>query len=637
MAAHAPEATLRSTLLPALPIFLAACGPVGGEKLNTNVDADGDGIFAVNDCNDQDGMIGKSAVYYYDGDRDGHGTPAVFETFCEAPEGYVKVGDDCDDENPLVYPGFGELCDGIDNDCDGEIDPGMVMLPWYADTDADGYGDVASTVQDCTAPEGFVEDAADCADADAAVNPGATEVCNELDDDCDTLVDADDDSLDGSSALVVYTDGDGDGYGDPASAAVVCEAGAWQIADGQDCDDSTAAVSPAAVELCNGEDDDCDGEIDIDATDASIWYADSDGDGFGNATTSAMACDAPADHVADDSDCDDSTAAVNPFATEVCDTIDNNCDGVIDTDAADVGTWYADADGDGYGDASISSVGCAAPANAVADATDCDDTDATVFPGAAEVCGGSDLDCDLSAPEMCSSCAEALADGYTTDGLTFIDVDGFGGAVPELQVWCDQTTDGGGWTLVQRTVWDWADTSLLLTDYADWYGVHQGDATTGEVFRLAGVAWSVVGAGGEMLGVHHARDSSSLGDCDPLYYTGSGGTVTVTSTAADLGAFSSTVSLTNAAELSTTDAGPSTDCVNDYGGVPWFYSTCCSPCPSFMSSYWSDEAHPMIGYADSSADLNGRTAADTCPSGAALPNESAGGYEGINVMEFYLR
>ena len=107
MAAHLQRPLLRSTPLLVLPILLAACGPVGGEKLNTNVDADGDGIFAVNDCNDQDGMIGKEAVYYYDGDLDGNGTPDVFDSFCVAPDGYVKVGDDCDDTNALVYPGFG--------------------------------------------------------------------------------------------------------------------------------------------------------------------------------------------------------------------------------------------------------------------------------------------------------------------------------------------------------------------------------------------------------------------------------------------------------------------------------------------------------------------------------------------------
>ena len=418
--------------------------------------------------------------------------------------------------------------------------------------------------------------------------------------------------------FVTYEDADGDGV----SAEV-------------DCDDENAAINLDAVEMCDSVDNNCDGIIDTDAADMETWYADTDGDGYGYGAP-ILACDAPADALADDSDCDDENPAVNPAAVEVCDTLDNNCDGVIDTDATDMATWYGDTDGDGYGDATAYTVACDAPANTIADATDCDDTDGTVFPGAVEPCGGSDLDCDLSEPELCTSCTEALADGYTSDGLVLIDVDGLGGAVPEVEVWCDQSTDGGGWTLIQRSVWDWADTSLLWTDYADWYGIHQGNAAVGEAFRLAGMAWTTVGARGELLGILQARDSSSLTDCDPLYYTASGGTISISATAADLGALSGVVPLTNAPQLSTTDSGPSSTCVSDYGAVPWFYSTCCTTCPTFFGSYWSDEPHPMASYVDAQPDINGLTTANTCPSGAALPANQAS-YEGINVMEFYLR
>ncbi len=92
----------------------------------------------------------------------------------------------------------------------------------------------------------------------------------------------------------------------------------------------------------------------------------------------------------------------------------------------------------------------------------------------------------------------------------------------------------------------------------------------------------------------------------------------------------------NSTTLATTDTG-SSSCVNSYDAVPWFYSSCCTTCPTFASTYWLDEAHPMASYLDTTADEYGYTDADVCPSGAAIPNDNSSSYEGANVMEYLIR
>ncbi|MDP2307684.1 MAG: putative metal-binding motif-containing protein [Pseudomonadota bacterium] len=276
-------------------------------------------------------------------------------------DGYVAA-DDCDETNADIHPDAEELCDGVDQNCDGVLDDG-VGTAWYADADADGYGDAASETLACTAPENTVADATDCDDTSASVSPGAAESCNEVDDDCDGTVDED-------VTTTFYADADQDGYGDAATAADACAAAEGWVADGTDCDDADAAYNPGVPEECTDPNDyNCDG---------SVGYADADGDGF-------AAC----------ADCDDTDSAVNADASEVCDTVDNDCDGATDEDdAADAGTWYRDADADGYGDPSATFASCAVPTGYVADATDCDGRDAAVYPGAVERCDGVDHDCD---------------------------------------------------------------------------------------------------------------------------------------------------------------------------------------------------------------------------------------------------
>jgi hypothetical protein len=351
-------------------------------------------------------------------------------------DGVVDAAD-CAPEDPDIFPGAVERCDELDNDCDGVVDEAAAdARPWHADADGDGFGAAGERHWGCVAPEGFLADDTDCADADPAVNPGATELCNGLDDDCDTLVDdADPDVADRSNW---YADMDGDGFGDPASSVSACGAPAGHLADATDCDDADPAVNPVGVELCNSVDDDCDtlvDDADPDVADPLTWYADLDGDGFGDPVGSVSACEAPASHLADGSDCNDADAAVNPVAAELCNGTDEDCDGLID-DAdpgiADAATWYADLDDDGFGDPGNATAACAAPAGHLADDTDCDDTDASSHPGGVEVCNdGVDADCDGSDLPCVVPGDYARADSFALIRHTSASA-GFSGAITAL-------------------------------------------------------------------------------------------------------------------------------------------------------------------------------------------------------------
>ena len=377
----------------------AAVNPSADELCN-GVDDDCDGATDEDDATDV-------TTWYEDADIDGHGDSASTTDACDQPSGYVADGGDCDDTDAAVNPSATELCNGVDDDCDGatDEDDAADVTTWYADDDADGYGDAATSADACEAPSGYVTitgtHGGDCDDQDASANPGASELCDGVDNDCDGTVDEDD----ATDAATWYADTDGDGYGDPAVSSSACTQPSGAVADAADCDDSDGAVNPAATELCNGVDDDCDGATDEDdAADASTWYADADIDGYGDAATSSTACTQPGGTVSDSTDCDDTDGAVNPAATELCNGVDDDCDGATDEDdASDVTTWYIDGDGDGYGDSATSTDACVAPSGFVAiassDDEDCDDLDASANPGASELCDGTDNDCDGAVDE----------------------------------------------------------------------------------------------------------------------------------------------------------------------------------------------------------------------------------------------
>ena len=145
-----------------------------------------------------------------------------------------------------------------------------------------------------------------------------------------------------------------------------------------DCDDLDPAVLPGADELCNGVDDDCDDIIDEDASDALSWYADADGDGFGDPEAEVLACDMPSGHSDDASDCDDDDAEVHPEAQEACTGVDDDCDGLVDDEddsVEDQRSWYPDADSDGLGVDDGAVTACDQPSGHAAEAGDCDDSD----------------------------------------------------------------------------------------------------------------------------------------------------------------------------------------------------------------------------------------------------------------------
>src|SRR5262249_16818932 len=151
---------------------------------------------------------------------------------------------------------------------------------------------------------------------------------------------------------------------------VACTVATGRTLVAGDCDDARADVHPGAPEVCDLRDDDCDGTVDLDAVDAVAFHPDADGDRAGDVTTTVHACWSSAGLVTDAGDCDDTDGGVHPGALELCDGVDEDCDGLVDDDALDRDTWFADIDGDGFGDPAVSGLACA-PTPGAPSGTDC--------------------------------------------------------------------------------------------------------------------------------------------------------------------------------------------------------------------------------------------------------------------------
>ncbi len=233
------------TLLFLSPILFAACN-------------------AANPAASQDAACTPSK-FYPDSDGDGYGDDSKAVETCDAPAGFIARGGDCNDDDAAIHPGAAELCDGVDNNCDGKIDDADPAVEasavFYRDADGDGYGDPNTAKHACAAPAGFVTDATDCDDTNGAVHPGADEICDGIDNNCNGLVDDADPTVDPTSQQAYFRDNDGDGYG-AGTAMRACSAPSGFVAQAGDCNDNDAATHPGAVEVCDGADNDCDGGID---------------------------------------------------------------------------------------------------------------------------------------------------------------------------------------------------------------------------------------------------------------------------------------------------------------------------------------------------------------------------------------
>ena len=170
-------------------------------------------------------------------------------------DGFTVAQGDCDDTQPLSNPDAVEACDGIDNDCNGEVDEGVGEV-WYVDTDGDGFGIDAQTITSCEIPPNHAFRGGDCDDQDPYVSPLGIEQCDNLDNDCNGIID---DTADGT--ILLFADTDGDSYGDVENYTLVCQDNVdGYVSNADDCDDNQEAIYPGAIETCNDSlDQDCDG------------------------------------------------------------------------------------------------------------------------------------------------------------------------------------------------------------------------------------------------------------------------------------------------------------------------------------------------------------------------------------------
>ena len=178
---------------------ISACSaPLGTVQDDTDCDDLEPAInpSAAEVCNgfddDCDTLIDNNPIngltYFADTDNDGYGGAAAMVA-CSMPAGHATTNDDCDDNNPAVNPGATELCNGVDDDCNGVVDEGYSPMTFYTDSDNDGYGDDATAVVACSPPFNLTTIGGDCDDTNMGINPSASESCNGLDDDCDGVVD----------------------------------------------------------------------------------------------------------------------------------------------------------------------------------------------------------------------------------------------------------------------------------------------------------------------------------------------------------------------------------------------------------------------------------------------------------------
>ncbi|MSP92899.1 MAG: hypothetical protein EXR79_14035 [Myxococcales bacterium] len=359
---------------------------------------------------DCDGKIdeedgGGCSTFFADADGDGFGDALKSVCLCKPEFPFVvAVAGDCNDADVTVSPALKEACNGKDDNCSGAIDePGAQgCKDAWTDTDGDGFGDPTKSACVCKVGAPFnAQKGGDCDDTLAQISPLAAEVCNGKDDNCAGGVD----EANAQGCQTWLPDQDGDGYGKSGAGQCLCKPTApWTAQSGGDCDDGKAGIHPKAAEVCDGDDNDCDGLSDNPGAEGCLpWFVDADQDGYGTFFAAPKClCGPKAPYTAAaGGDCNDNNNKAYPKAPEVCDGVDTDCDGINDPKGASgCKLWYADGDNDGWGATNLAQCTCQAEAPFVASkGGDCNDGDGGVNPGAAEVnCNGKDDNCDGASP-----------------------------------------------------------------------------------------------------------------------------------------------------------------------------------------------------------------------------------------------
>ncbi len=340
--------------------------------------------------NNSNGQIDEGC----DDDKDGYCDATIFTL--GKPTSCPLGGGDCDDTNVKLNPGQQEDCSTptIDENCNGSFNDlnALECTPLFFDGDLDSWGTSSSKCLCSPIGQYNAVNPGDCNDDNKAINPAAKEVCDNIDNDCDKTVDN-------------GCDDDGDGYCDSGMTYIgtpsVCVNGSG------DCVDSDAQVNPAKAEVCgDGKDNNCNGNSnEVGAIGCLQFYTDQDGDSYGIGNKTCLCQPAGVISATNNADCIDSDTTINPAAAEKCDGKDNNCDGKTDEGCDD--------DKDGYCDKAYELVG--SPAICPSGGGDCDDNNATVYKGkAAETCDGKDDDCNGSTDNGCDD----DKDGYCDSSMT---------------------------------------------------------------------------------------------------------------------------------------------------------------------------------------------------------------------------